>query len=51
VKSFTALFAWGRLPGWIAHWLELHAQKQPIGRPRQIYTGPTQRPFVPIKER
>ena len=51
VKSFTALFAWGRLPGWIAHWLELHAQNQPIGRPRQIYTGPTQRPFVPIKER
>ncbi len=51
VKSFTALFAWGRLPGWIAHWLELHAQKQPIGRPRQIYTGPTQRPFVPIKNR
>ena len=48
---FTALFAMGRLPGWIAHWRELHAQKQPIGRPRQIYVGPTQRPFTPIAKR
>jgi citrate synthase len=51
VQSFTALFAWGRLPGWIAHWLEMHAQDQPIGRPRQIYTGPTERPYVPIDKR
>ncbi len=51
VNSFTALFAWGRLPGWIAHWLEMHAQDQPIGRPRQIYTGPTERPYVPIDKR
>ena len=51
VHSFTALFAWGRLPGWIAHWLEMHAQNQPIGRPRQIYTGPTERPYVPIDKR
>ncbi len=51
VPSFTALFAWGRLPGWIAHWLELHAQGQAIGRPRQIYTGPTQRPYVAIEQR
>ncbi len=51
VNSFTALFAWGRLPGWIAHWLELHAQGQAIGRPRQIYTGPTERPYVPIGKR
>jgi citrate synthase len=48
---FTALFAMGRLPGWIAHWSELHAQKQPIGRPRQIYVGPTLRPFTPIAKR
>ena len=51
VISFTALFAWGRLPGWIAHWLELHAQNQAIGRPRQIYTGPGKRPYVPIEQR
>ncbi len=51
VNSFTALFAWGRLPGWIAHWLEMHAQGQAIGRPRQIYTGPTSRPYVPISKR
>ena len=48
---FTALFAMGRLPGWIAHWRELHEQKQPIGRPRQIYVGPTLRPFAPIAKR
>ncbi len=48
---FTALFAMGRLPGWIAHWSELHEQKQPIGRPRQIYVGPTLRPFSPIAKR
>jgi citrate synthase len=48
---FTALFAMGRLPGWIAHWRELHEQKQPIGRPRQIYVGPTLRSFAPIAKR
>jgi citrate synthase len=49
---FTAFFAVGRLPGWIAQWLELH--KDPdfkIGRPRQIYTGPTQSPYVPVEKR
>ena len=51
VNSFTALVAWGRLPGWIAHWLELHAQGQAIGRPRQIYTGPTERSYIPIAKR
>jgi citrate synthase len=51
VQSFTALFAWGRLPGWIAHWLEMHSQSQAIGRPRQIYTGPTERPFKAIEKR
>jgi len=50
-NMFTALFAIGRLPGWIAHWMELHEDRQAIGRPRQIYTGPTQREFVPIEER
>lgn len=46
VQMFTVLFALGRLPGWIAQFNELRSQKQPIGRPRQIYTGHTLRPFV-----
>jgi citrate synthase len=49
---FTALFALGRLPGWIAQWMELHADPQfKIGRPRQIYTGPTAIPYTPIDDR
>ncbi|MEE9280306.1 MAG: citrate synthase [Myxococcota bacterium] len=51
VNSFTVMFAMGRLPGWIAHWVELHRQNQAIGRPRQIYTGSTERKFVEMKER
>ena len=43
VQMFTALFAIGRLPGWIAHWMEMHASPtNRICRPRQIYTGPTE---------
>ncbi|MCH7644879.1 MAG: citrate synthase [Myxococcales bacterium] len=49
---FTALFALGRLPGWIAQWMELHADPQfKIGRPRQIYTGPTLTAYTPIENR
>lgn len=49
---FTVIFAIGRLPGWIAHWLEQRDDKdQRIGRPRQIYTGPKEREIVPIEER
>jgi citrate synthase len=49
---FTALFALGRLPGWIAQWMELHADSQfRIGRPRQIYTGPTKTAYTPIENR
>ena len=52
VQMFTVLFAIGRLPGWIAHWKEMHAsQSKKIARPRQIYTGPTKREFVPIEKR
>ncbi len=51
VQSFTVLFAMGRLPGWIAHWMELHSQNQAIGRPRQVYTGPTAREYVSIGNR
>jgi citrate synthase len=50
-EMFTVMFALGRLPGWIAQWKELHDHKQPISRPRQIYTGATQRAFVPIEKR
>ncbi|MFL5359568.1 MAG: citrate synthase [Myxococcales bacterium] len=51
-NMFTVLFAMGRLPGWIAHWKEMmESPKTKIGRPRQIYTGPTKRPYVPIDER
>jgi len=51
VQGFTAMFAMGRLPGWIAHWLELLADGQAIGRPRQIYVGATKRTYVPISKR
>ena len=52
VQMFTVLFAMGRLPGWIAHWVEMHHNPQKrICRPRQIYIGPTERNFVPVSER
>jgi citrate synthase len=51
-KMFTVLFAMGRLPGWIAHWIEMHhSPTQKICRPRQIYTGETLREFKPITAR
>lgn len=42
-EMFTVMFALGRLPGWIAQWLEMRKNREPIGRPRQIYTGETVR--------
>ncbi|MFT6066269.1 MAG: citrate synthase [Paraglaciecola sp.] len=51
VEMFTVMFALGRLPGWIAQWKEMRLKKEPIGRPRQIYTGETERPFVELEER
>ncbi len=48
---FTVLFALGRLPGWIAQWKEMKENKEPIGRPRQIYVGATNREYVDIKNR
>jgi citrate synthase len=45
VEMFTVMFAMGRLPGWIAQWKEMRENKEPIGRPRQIYTGATLRPY------
>ncbi|KOY50876.1 citrate synthase [Polaribacter dokdonensis] len=51
VEMFTVMFALGRLPGWIAQWKEMRLNKEPIGRPRQIYTGETERSFTPIENR
>lgn len=51
VQMFTVLFAIGRLPGWIAHWKEMHSQGSRINRPRQIYTGPTCRQYLPLDQR
>ncbi len=52
LNMFTVLFAIGRMPGWIANWHEV--RNNPNGRiyrPRQVYTGPTERPYVPIEKR
>jgi citrate synthase len=51
VDMFTVMFAIGRLPGWIAQWKELRENKEPIGRPRQIYTGQNLRAYVPLNKR
>jgi citrate synthase len=50
-EMFTVMFAIGRLPGWIAQWKEMTENKEPIGRPRQIYTGAVTRDFVDISKR
>ncbi len=50
-RMFTVMFALGRLPGWIAQWKEMVENKEPIGRPRQIYTGATKRDYVALKDR
>jgi citrate synthase len=48
---FTVMFAIGRLPGWIAQWKEMRLNKEPIGRPRQIYTGQPLRDFKSVDKR
>ena len=48
---FTVMFAIGRLPGWIAQWKEMRINKEPIGRPRQVYTGHPLRDFVSMDKR
>jgi len=45
-RMFTVMFALGRLPGWIAHWREMHTEPNKIGRPRQIYTGYGERDYI-----
>ncbi len=49
--TFTTLFALGRLPGWVAQWKELKENKEPIGRPRQIYLGAMLRPYTELANR
>jgi citrate synthase len=52
VNMFTVMFTLGRLPGWIAHWIEMRNDPDTrIVRPRQVYTGPTQRRYVPMESR
>lgn len=51
VEMFTVMFALGRLPGWIAQWKEMVENAEPIGRPRQIYTGATKRDYVSLDKR
>ena len=51
VEMFTVMFALGRLPGWIAQWKEMRLKNEPIGRPRQIYTGENLRSFTELENR
>jgi len=52
VNMFPVMFAIGRLPGWIAHWVELQGDEDfKIGRPRQIYRGPAKNDYVPMEKR
>lgn len=50
-EMFTVMFALGRLPGWIAQWKEMRENKEPIGRPRQIYIGKNERNYLPMNKR
>ncbi len=50
-SMFTVIFALARTAGWISHWLEMHSVPFKIGRPRQLYTGQTQRDFIPVEQR
>lgn len=51
VDMFTVMFALGRLPGWVSQWKEMRESGDPIGRPRQIYTGASKRDYKPITDR
>ncbi|MBD8490569.1 citrate synthase [Echinicola sp. CAU 1574] len=48
---FTVMFALGRLPGWIAQWKEMRENNEPIGRPRQVYTGANERSYTSMNDR
>ncbi len=51
MDMFTVLFTIGRIPGWLSHWNESVEQQVRISRPRQIYTGPSERTYVPVADR
>ncbi|TVS19894.1 MAG: citrate synthase [Planctomycetaceae bacterium] len=51
VNMYTVMFAIGRMPGWIAQWKEVHDNQSRIYRPRQVYTGPPLRDYVPVEQR
>ncbi len=51
VDMYTVMFAIGRMPGWIAQWKEVHDNQSRIYRPRQVYTGPPLRDYVPVEQR
>ena len=51
VNMYTVMFAIGRMPGWIAQWKEVHDNQSRIYRPRQVYTGPALRAYVPVEQR
>ena len=51
INMYTVMFAIGRMPGWIAHWKEVRDSGSRIYRPRQVYTGPACRDYVPIESR
>ena len=52
INMFTVMFALGRIPGWIAQWKEMHEDpKQKIARPRQLYTGQSERSYKSMDER
>ena len=51
VSMFTVIFALGRTVGWISHWSEMISNSYRIGRPRQLYTGPAQRDYLPMQDR
>tara|TARA_B100000676_G_C17234939_1_gene415768 strand:- start:128 stop:508 length:381 start_codon:yes stop_codon:yes gene_type:complete len=50
-NMFTVMFVLGRLPGWIAQWKEMRENEDPIGRPRQIYTGEKLRKYITLNKR
>ncbi|MEC7858406.1 MAG: citrate synthase [Bacteroidota bacterium] len=50
-EMFTVMFAFGRLPGWISQWKEMRENKEPLGRPRQIYTGENLKEYIEISKR
>ncbi len=50
-SMFTVIFSLARTSGWISHWIEMHSAPFKIGRPRQLYTGPTHRDFIKVEDR